>query len=301
MVKLLAGILPPLPGRRAAAAGVLLLALAVVCQNGLAATAQFSSRVSLVEVYATVTDSAGRLVKGLRAEDFTVEEDGVPQAIQAFANGEFPLTVAVGIDRSFSMSDQALMAAATATRGFAARLERADQLMILGIGSQTEVLSPLSSDRERARQSLERLERWGTTPLFDAVIQAIDAVQPAPGRRALILLSDGDDRYSQATAADVVSYTRQHDVLVYPVSMGRTRVPVWAEVAAVSGGRSFAVRDPKQLPATLSTIADELRQQYLLGYVPVGDGEAGWKSIRVRVNRPQVQVRARDGYRASGR
>ena len=265
------------------------------------AAGQFTSRVSLVEVYATVTDTRGRLVKGLRAEDFTVAEDGAPQTIQAFAYGEFPLTVAVGLDRSFSMSDQALAAAVTATRVFSERLEPEDQLMILGIGSETEVLAPLSTDRAVARRSLERIARWGTTPLYDAVIRSIDAVQPAPGRRALILLSDGDDRYSQATASDVVAYARQHDVLVYPVSIGNSRVPVWAEVATVSGGRSYNVKDPKTLAATMGEIADELRHQYLIGYVPPFEGASGWRSIRVRVNRPDVRVRARDGYRATDR
>lgn len=173
--------------------------------------------------------------------------------------------------------------------------------MVLGIGSETEVLAPLSTDRAAAQRSLDRIARWGTTPLFDAVIESIDAVQPAPGRRALILLSDGDDRYSRATASDVVAYARQHDVLVYPVSIGRTRIPVWAEVATVSGGRSFEVRDLKKLEATMAGIAEELRHQYLLGYAPSGEAREGWRSIRVRVNRPQVRVRARDGYRASDR
>jgi len=265
--------------------------------------AQFSSRVSLVEVYATVTDSAGRLVTNLRQEDFAVEEDGVRQTVQAFAAGSFPLSVAVGIDRSFSMSDRALAAAVTAARSFADQLRSEDQIMVIGIGSETEVLASLSADRVAARRALERLARWGTTPLYDAVIQAIDAVQPASGRRALIVLSDGEDRYSRATATDVVSYARQHDVLTYPIALGNTRPSVWAEVATVSGGRSFALRDFREIGPTLSAIAEELRHQYLLGHAPASDGRAGWRSIRVKLNRgnrPQLRVRARDGYFAGG-
>lgn len=265
--------------------------------------AQFTSRVSLVEVYATVTDSAGRLVTNLRQEDFTVEEDGVRQTVQAFAAGSFPLSVAVGVDRSFSMSDRALAAAVTAARSFADQLKPEDQIMVIGIGSETEVLAPLSPDRGAARRALERLARWGTTPLYDAVIQAIDAVQPASGRRALILLSDGEDRYSRATATDVVTYARQHDVLTYPIALGNTRPPVWAEVATVSGGRSFALRDFREIGPTLSAIAEELRHQYLIGYAPALEGRVGWRSIRVKLNRgnrPQLRVRARDGYLAGG-
>lgn len=281
---------------------MVVLALALQCPVAhLAAGGQFASAVSLVEVYATVTDKEGRLVSGLGRDDFIVEENGVRQTVQAFAAGSVPLSVAVGVDRSFSMTDRALAAAVTATRAFTDGLRSDDQLMIIGIGSETEVLAPLSTDRAGARRALERLARWGTTPLFDAVIQAIDAVHPASGRRALILLSDGEDRYSRATPPDVVAYAREHDVLIYPISIGSTRAPIWAEVAAVSGGRSFALRDPRELTPTLTIIADELRHQYLLGYAPSGGDRTGWRSIRVRVNRSQAHVRARDGYLGSDR
>jgi Ca-activated chloride channel family protein len=292
-------IVPPLSRGSGQAGAIALLALLVLCPALGRAFGQFSSGVNMVEVYATVTDSSGRLITTLRREDFTVDEDGTPQTIQAFAAGEFPLSVAIGVDRSFSMSDRALAAAVTAARTFIDALTTDDQVMVLGIGSETEVLAPLSADRAGARRALERLARWGTTPLFDAAIQTIDAVQPAPGRRALVLLSDGEDRYSVASAADVIAHARRHDVLVYPIAFGGSPAPVWAEVAAVSGGRSFAIRDDRELDTTLAAIHDELRHQYLIGYAPTSAG-SGWRSIRVRVKRPRVQIRARGGYFAGG-
>ncbi len=295
-------IVPPLFGLQVPLfAALLAVILAFLPYGSRRAAGQFTSGVSLVEVYATVTDEAGRPLTGLRAEDFTVEEDGVPQKIAAFASGEFPLAVAVGIDRSFSMTPAALSAAVSGARAFIDGLSPPDQLMLIGIGSETEVLVPLETGRASARAALDRIERWGTTPLFDAVVNAIDVVQPAPGRRALILLSDGVDRYSRTSPSDVVEHARQHDVLVYPISIGGTRPPVWAEVAAVSGGRSFFVRDLRALTPTLRTIADELRHQYLLGYPPPAEGRTDWRTIRVRVNRPGARVRARDGYRAPAR
>ena len=138
----------------------------------------------------------------------------------------------------------------------------------------------------------------GTTPLYDATLGALDAIQPARGRRALVLLSDGTDRYSDATAADLVDRARTHDVLIYPVAVGSARPPVFAELAAATGGRSFFVRDPRALITTMTTIARELRFQYLLGYVPsrARSTEASWHAIDVTVERPDVRVRARDGY-----
>jgi Ca-activated chloride channel homolog len=133
------------------------------------------------------------------------------------------------------------------------------------------------------------------------VILAIDAIQAAKGRRALILLSDGTDRYSKASAADALDRARQSDVMVYPIALGRTRATLFAELASVTGGRSFQPRQPGQLPDIVRGIANELRHQYLLGYTPsrpIVAGEPQWRSITVRVNRADVTVRARDGYLA---
>ena len=259
---------------------------------------QFAAGVNLVEVYATVTDSRGEPVTGLAAAEFVVREDGVQQNVTTFAAGEFALAVAIGVDRSFSVSRERLRAATSAARAFVAGLGPADQVMVLAIGSETEVLAPMSADHGAAIAGLERLEPWGTTPLYDATVAALDAAQPFAGRRALILLSDGDDRYSRTTATEAVEHARRKDVLIYPIALGRTRPPVFAELATVSGGRSFQASDEAALRATLSTIARELRFQYLLGYVPAKSSENRdeWRSIQVSVKSPNVRVRARDGY-----
>ena len=264
-----------------------------------AAAGQFASGVSLVEVYATVTDARGEPLTGLQPDDFTVLEEGQPQRISAFAAGEFPLSVAVGIDHSFSMTRAQLARALAGARAFIAALRPGDRVMVVGIGSQTDVLAPLSEDHAQAVSALERLEPWGTTPLYDATVEAIDAVQDASGRRALILLSDGADRYSDATAADLVQHARRRDVLVYPVALGRERPPVFAELARVTGGRSSHLAGEGRLEAEMQSIARELRFQYLLGYAPAREPDAAprWRSIDVVVPaRAEARVRARDGY-----
>jgi len=265
--------------------------------------AQFTSGVSLVEVYATVTDSRGEPVTDLKASDFRVRQDGTPQSITTFAAGEFPLAVAIGLDRSFSMAGRAgikndrLAAAKSAARAFVAALRREDQVMVVAIGSDTDVVAPLSTDHAAALAAIDRLDAWGTTPLYDATLAALDAIQSAKGRRALVLLSDGTDRYSETNAADLVDRARRRDVLVYPIAIGLVRPPVFAELATATGGRSFFVKDPRELAAILATIARELRVQYLLGYVPPTPSEgSAWHAIEVDVDRPGVRVRARDGY-----
>ena len=263
--------------------------------------AQFTSGVSLVEVYATVTDRQGGPVTGLTAADFRVLEDGSPQTITAFAAGEFPLAVAVAVDRSFSMAGERgarLNMAKSAARAFIGALKPQDQVMVIAIGSDTSVIAPLSANHAAALAAIDRLDAWGTTPLYDAAVSALDAIQSANGRRALVLLSDGTDRYSETSAAALVDQVRRRDVLVYPVAIGPARPAVFAELATASGGRSLLVKDPRELSSTLTSIARELRSQYLLGYVPSREttAERSWHSIDVTVNRAGAIVRARDGY-----
>jgi len=264
-------------------------------------SAQFSSGVNVVEVYAAVTDETGNPVSGLRRDDFTVLEDGQPQVLSAFAEGDFPLSVAVALDRSFSMGTERLPTAVSAARTFLGELRARDQSMLVAIGSEIEVLAPLSTDRASQMRALSVLKPWGTTGLHDAIIQSIDAVQTAKGRRALVLLSDGTDRYSKATATEALDRARHADVMIYPVAIGRTRPPLFAELASLTGGRSFQPKTPADLNVIMRTIANELRHQYLLGYTPsrpIARGEEQWRTITVRVNRSGVTVRARDGYLA---
>lgn len=284
---------------RAAAAVCLGLWFGAATAGTRAAGRQFTSGVNLVEVYASVTDAQGKAITGLGQRDFELRENGELQTITNFAAGEFPLSVAIGIDRSFSMTGTRLSLAKSAAQAFLEELRPQDQAMILAIGSQVEVLSPLSTNRSAQQIAINKLDAFGTTGLHDAIITAIDEVQPAKGRRALVLLSDGNDRYSQATAAEALGRARRSDVMIYPVAIGQARAPLFAELATITGGRSFYARDGAGLSDTLRAIARELRQQYLLGYTPSRppvNGSQEWRSISVTVRRPDARVRARDGY-----
>ena len=276
------------------------MAAALALSGWTARGAQFSSGVNVVEVYAAVVDRGGLPVGGLTRGDFTVLEDGAPQAISAFAEGEFPLAVAVAADRSFSMS-ALLSTELGAARTFLGDLRPQDQSTVMAIGSDIETIAPLSADRPAQLGALSALTPWGTTGLHDAIIAAIDAIQSARGRRALVLFSDGVDRYSQASAATALDRARTADVMIYPVAIGSARADLFPRLATLTGGRSFQARDPAQLTAISHQIASELHHQYLLGYSPskpIAPGSHEWRSISVRVNRPGVTVRARDGYLA---
>jgi Ca-activated chloride channel homolog len=265
---------------------------------------QFTSGVDLVEVYATVTDASGRVVEGLAPDDFRVAEDGVPQSVSAFAAGDVPLALAIAVDRSFSMKARGvdrLALAKSAAGVLVGSLRPTDLLTVVAIGSEVEVVCPLTADRGAAVRAIEGLDLWGSTRLYDGTIQALDVIQAARGRRALVLLSDGADRGSDNSAAALIDAARRRDVITYPIAIGSARPPIFAELATATGGRSFAVSRARPLEDAAREIAHELRSQYLIGYAPAHAGErvspsARWHAIDVSVNRPGMRVRARDGY-----
>jgi len=263
--------------------------------------AQFSSQVQLVEVYATVTDAGGEPVMGLRREDFDVYENNEIQDVSTFAAGEFPLTVALGVDRSWSMAGEPLRLAKQASTTLLRALRAGDRSMVMAINNEANIIAPLTMDRVNQERAIAALDPWSTTALHDAIVAALDRLEPESGRQALVVFSDGTDRYSHATAAQVIERARRSNALIYPIAFGKTRPTLLAELAVLTGGRSFLLRDPRELEKTLQTIARELRYQYLLGYAPADpfdNGEHEWRSIRVVLKnaKPGMRVRARDGY-----
>jgi Ca-activated chloride channel family protein len=261
--------------------------------------AQFASGVSLVEVYVTVTDPAGEPITGLGRNDFHVFEDGTPQTIAAFTAGDVPLSIVIALDRSFSMAGDRLRTAKRAAATFVHALRPDDEVTIVAIGSDVETIVPTGPARDAPMARLDAIDPWGTTPLYDVTRDAIDRVQAGRGRRALLVISDGVDRDSEISASALIEHARRSDVLVYPIAITKTRPPILAELASVTGGRSI-VADPDRLESSLAGLARELRWQYVIGYAPARallDAPA-WHAIEVRVDRPRARVRARDGYYA---
>jgi Ca-activated chloride channel family protein len=301
---------PPSPGRRRTGRrrAPALLAVALVAApltlSGSGRAAQFSAATDLVEVYVSVSDSAGRPVTGLPREAFTVHEDGVLQSITTFAAGTMPLALGVAMDRSFSMAGRPLATAKAGALRLLDSLEAGDRTMVVAVGSQVETLVPLSAERQRARQIVSSLTPWGTSPLGDATIAAIARVAEGSGRRALALFTDGREQYNEAERAAVLDRVRRGSVLVYPVAVAGKPTPLLVELAAASGGRSFSARDNREAVRAAEALAEDLRHQYLLGYAPTrppDQGAEAWRSIRVTVSRTDVTIRARDGYFAGGR
>ena len=174
-----------------------------------------------------------------------------------------------------------------------------DRAMLVAIGSEVDVPVPLTNDRRAVDIALQALDPWGSTALHDAVVTAFDAIEPAPGRRALVIVSDGLERGSRRSASDVLARVRASDVLAYPVVLQGKVPEVLAQLAVTTGGQAYRVKRLADLSSVLRRIAAELRHQYLLGYQPLRPVVSGqYRRIEVRVARQKHHVRARAGYLA---
>jgi Ca-activated chloride channel family protein len=259
--------------------------------------------VEAVQVTVTVTDNRGKLVKALPREAFRVREDGVPQKITAFSSENIPLEIVVALDVSHSMTD-AIPTLKDAARRFLGALRPQDQVTLLAFNDNIFTLARRSTNPAQRLRAVDRLAPWGGTALYDVILTALDLVGKQPGRRALVLFTDGEDQSSVATIPRVKQRMETSDATVYTIGLGRgaresTLKDILEQLAAMSGGRAFVTERIEKLDDAFSAIVEELSNQYLLAYIPSNQRRDGsWRQIEVDLPGQKYIVRARRGYRA---
>ena len=256
--------------------------------------------VALAEVYVSVVDGHGRPVTGLGQESFTLREDGEPRPIVRFDTvAELAIDVGLLMDTSASMRRGLNTAARSARRFFETVIGPRDQALLVAFNHRIDRLMPFTGNRERLRYATAGLRAWGTTRLRDAIIYTLYGFGGQPGRRALVVLTDGQDVDSDFDAQQVLAAARRAGVAVYPVLLaGRERVePSELETLALeTGGRFFAVATVAGLDRVYQQIEAELRAQYLLVYQPATHGPRRFRRIAVSVAEPGLRARTISGY-----
>jgi Ca-activated chloride channel family protein len=293
--------------------------------------AQVHVDVRLVNVVATVTDTRGRLIPNLTAEDFVLEEDGKPQRITHFSQDQnVPVSVGILLDTSASM-DRKIRTAVDAVDRFSRRIHQDDEIFLITFSGRPELRQDFTDDREKFSQALRHLNATGGTALYDAVTEGLSKIRSGRhSKRALLIITDGQDTASVAKLDDVLLSIRESELLVYPVgispltyaqapgrvaaflsriSAGQARrdevdLNVLHAFAENSGGRAFMLAESwisrgSQIERVLDTVADELRSQYTLGFYPSRPDDGRYHSLRVRT-RSGDTVRSRRGYVAAG-
>ena len=262
---------------------------------------------NLVSVPVSVMNRQGQYVVDLRQQDFRVFEDGREQTIVHFSNVDQPFSVVLLIDTSGSTApfiDQIKAAA----KAFVDQLRPADTIRPVYFHGEIKPLTAEGiNDRRLFDTAIDRIEPGPSnmgTRLFDAVAFGLSALKPVPTRRAVILITDGENTWGKATMKDTLREAEESGVVVYTLQYGdlaplRHQPPpqlYLQQLAEKTGGRYFKGGDMNMIKQAFVQVAAELRRQYVLGYEPTEPERMGLRKIRVKVNRKHVAVRARTSY-----
>src|SRR6478609_7301403 len=270
-------------------------------------TRRLESGIDLVTVTATVLDAEGHLVTGLPRDAFAIWEDGLEQAISVFTNERMPVGLGVLLDASDSMFGQRMVEARAAVERFLfTLLDPADEFFLNVFNHRPRALTPWTSTPAVVSDALAALRPSGGTAIYDAVVNAMPQIERRNRQRAaLLIISDGADTASDATLRDVRAALLRSDAFVYAIAIDspkgyainrQVNPAALTEITSQSGGRTEVVHDAQGLQDATTRIADELNQQYVLGYTSPKSTDGKFHSIRVAMKDPQLRVRARNGY-----
>jgi Ca-activated chloride channel family protein len=269
--------------------------------------------VDLVLLNATVTDSRNRHVTGLTKESFQVWEDKIEQEIQYFSSENVPLSVGIIFDTSGSMQNK-LTDARTAANTFLKMGEKEDEYFLVEFSDSPHLVTDLTTDITKLQNRLLLTRAKGMTSLYDAMYLGLERVgHGSNARKALLLITDGEDNHSHYSFSDVKEFAKEHDVQIFAIGIvddestqgtsyrGRALLQ---DLANLTGGRAFFPSSINELEGICAAIGVDLKNQYVLGYLPsnrLADGK--WRKIKVKTNRtkgkPSLNVRAKTGYYAS--
>jgi len=259
----------------------------------------------LVIVNVTVLDKNGKFVPGLKRADFQIFEDGAPQRLSTFSAEETPFAAAILLDTSGSMESRLTLGRSAAIR-FLDGLRDEDVAAVYSFDTKVEQWSDFSPGRDLP-QRVYALKTRTMTALNDAIVRAADDLaKREEKRRAIVVLSDGGENYSHASSDKALDRVSGANATIYGANMapeGPNRdlngVAILRNLAEKSGGRYIDVPGGLELRDSLASIAEELGHQYTIGYRPTNRAHDGkWRTLQVKLSKPDVTVRTRKGYRA---
>jgi Ca-activated chloride channel family protein len=268
----------------------------------------------LITFTVTVTDTYGRYVSGLSKGAFTILDEKKPQEITYFSDDDSPVSVGVIFDVSGSMGGDKIKRARDALSKFIQTSHNMDEYFLIAFNSRAQLLLDKTRDGNQVLDKLTFVQTRNNTALYDACYLGVEKVQRGTHpKRALLLISDGQDNNSRYTFGELRRLLKESDVTLYGIgilsgsdagsSMGMEGQGILDELASVSGGKAFFPRSNAEMDDIFEQIALELRHQYSIGYKPVNFTNDGrWHKIKVRVTPPRglprLFVRAKEGYYA---
>lgn len=272
---------------------------------------RFRAGVELVPLNVSVTDGT-RFVTDLEQEEFEVFEDGVQQTVSFFSRKQQPIALAILLDTSNSMDDK-LATAQQAAIGFAKRLRPEDVAEVIGFSTQVRILQTFTSDAAAVERAIRETTADGSTALYNSIYISLKELKKIKAkseedirRQAIVVLSDGDDTSSLLPYEEVLELAKRSETAIYtigirPPDLGRATFKeaeyVLRSLAQETGGRSFFPATVHELPKIYDSISQELSTLYSVAYASKNPSRNGkWRRIVVRVSRPGMVTRTRQGY-----
>ncbi|HEX5855762.1 MAG TPA: VWA domain-containing protein, partial [Thermoanaerobaculia bacterium] len=258
--------------------------------------------VKAVELYTSVF-AKGRPVAGLTKESFSILEDNVPQTLDGFeVVTNLPLSLGIGVDTSGSMEESIVEAQKAAVEFLKDVMTKRDRCFLVTFDNEPQLVSRFTTDRDRLGQALAGLRAQGSTALWDALVYGLYQYQGTRGRKAYVILTDGEDRASHFTFEAALDYAKKTGVAVYFIGLriGSTQLDVRHKlnrVARETGGTVYYVDSAKNLGKIYAEINEELRSQYLLSFVPQNKSVSNhWRKIEVKMTPSNLSARTISGY-----
>jgi len=280
--------------------------------------------VDLVQLFVRVTDRRGRPIVDLAADELEVLESGEAQTLHSFDHvTELPLQLALLVDVSGSILEKIELVRAAADAFLERVLRPRDQGAILAFRSALDVIAPFGPAPKWARESVSHFDAWGGTALWDSLALAASYAQGLPGKKAIVVVTDGDDRDSELTPADVEELAQRMGVAIYVIAVGleprpashapassnlarhqyelvaaardRRSYSALTRIAESTGGDLYLAGGEKRLNAVLESIERDLRSQYVVTFHSQQEG-AGFRPLEVEVKRRGLRASTVSGY-----
>ncbi|MBK6722030.1 MAG: VWA domain-containing protein [Acidobacteria bacterium] len=272
-------------------------------------------KTDLVSLTLTVTDPYGRYVSGLNKSAFTIFDNNQEQEITYFSDADAPVSIGILFDVSGSMSGEKIGKARKALERFIGTSHPSDEYFLIAFNNRAQLLMDRTRDGDAVLRKLTLVKPKENTALYDAVYLGVERVtRGTHQKRAMLIISDGQDNASRYNFGDVRRLMKESDVVTYAVgimdrgdsgnALGLQGQAFLDELSSVTGGKSFYPQTDIEMDEIFERIALELRNQYSIGYIPKDfqpDGK--WRKVKVKIKPPRglprLTVRSREGYYAS--
>jgi Ca-activated chloride channel homolog len=274
----------------------------VLAAEGPQTSGAIKVEVHLIEVYATIYDQKGRYVDALSRDSFQVLDDGKPQEIESFETSAQSLSCAILLDTTGSMSE-ALPRVKNSIVKLIEELGAQDSVAIYTFDERLDVRQEFTTDKDAAKRAVLRTRAQGRTALFDALSEVAQEVSKRPGKKALVVFTDGDDNASALNANSAIARAKKVGVPLYAIAEGdavksQNLKKLLEDLGRRTGGSAYQINKPSDIDLVFHKIGEDLQHLYMISYQPPSTpADAKWHRIDLSVKGfKDYRIRAKEGY-----